>query len=127
MDVRPGRDAALSRLFEPTNRVVATIATPLTGENASIAFGEGAVGDLWPGQRRRLPGRPGRQPRHRDHRVAGGAFGIVVAAGTVWVTQFLPEPDPGIVARIDASNNPLRSPIEVPNMPGAIRAGLDAV
>jgi hypothetical protein len=59
--------------------------------------------------------------------VAGGAFGIVVAAGTVWVTQFLPEPDPGIVARIDASNNRLRSPIEVPNMPGAIRAGLDAV
>jgi len=46
---------------------------------------------------------------------------------TVWVTQYLPEPDPGVVARIDARTNRLLSPVEVPNMPGAIRYGLDAV
>ena len=59
--------------------------------------------------------------------VPGGAFGIVVAAGTVWVTQYLPEPDPGHVARIDARTNRLLAPVEVPNLPGAIRYGFDAV
>jgi streptogramin lyase len=119
---------ALLRIDPQTNRVVATIATPLRGENASIAFGEGAVW-VTSGQANGVVYRvdPASNRVTTAISVPGGAFGIVVAAGTVWVTQFLPEPDPGIVARIDARSNRLRAPVEVPNLPGAIRAGLDAI
>jgi hypothetical protein len=119
---------ALLRIDLRTNRVVATIPTPLTGENASIAFGEGAVW-VTSGQANGLVYRVDPAANHVTAAIGvpGGAFGIVVAAGTVWVTQFLPEPDPGIVARIDARSNQLLSPVEVPNMPGAIRYGQDAI
>jgi hypothetical protein len=119
---------ALLRIDLRTNRVMATIPTPLTGENASIAFGEGAVW-VTSGQANGLVYRvdPAANRVTAAIGVPGGAFGIVVAAGTVWVTQFLPEPDPGIVARIDARSNQLLSPVEVPNMPGAIRYGQDAI
>jgi hypothetical protein len=119
---------ALLRIDLRTNRVVATIPTPLTGENASIAFGEGAVW-VTSGQANGLVYRvdPAANRVTAEIGVPGGAFGIVVAVGTVWVTQFLPEPDPGIVARIDARSNRLLSPLEVPNMPGAIRYGQDAI
>jgi hypothetical protein len=119
---------ALLRIDLGTNRVVATIPTPLTGENASIAFGEEAVW-VTSGQANGLVYRvdPATNRVTAAIGVPGGAFGIVVAAGTVWVTQFLPEPDPGIVARIDARSNQLLSPVEVPNMPGAIRYGQDAI
>jgi hypothetical protein len=122
-----GQDALL-RIDPRTNQVVATIPTPLTGENASIAFGEGAVW-VTSGQANGVVYRidPAANRVTAAIGVPGGAFGIVVAAGTVWVTQFLPEPDPGIVARIDARTNQLRSPVEVPNLPGAIRYGLDAI
>jgi hypothetical protein len=119
---------ALLRIDPQTNRVVATIPTPLTGESASIAFGEGAVW-MTSGQANGVVYRvdPAANRVTAAIGVPGGAFGIVVAAGTVWVTQYLPEPDPGIVARIDARSNRLLAPVEVPNMPGAIRYGLDAV
>jgi hypothetical protein len=119
---------ALLRIDPQTNRVVATIPTPLTGESASIAFGEGAVW-MTSGQANGVVYRvdPAANRVTEAIGVPGGAFGIVVAAGTVWVTQYLPEPDPGIVARIDARSNRLLAPVEVPNMPGAIRYGLDAV
>jgi hypothetical protein len=119
---------ALLRIDKGTNRVVATIPTPLTGENASIAFGEGAVW-VTSGQANGVVYRvdPANNRITATIGVPGGAFGIVVAAGTVWVTQYLPEADPGIVARIDARSHRLLSPVEVPNMPGAIRYGLDAV
>ena len=119
---------ALLRIDLRTNRVVATIPTPVTGESASIAFGEGAVW-VTSGQANGVVYRvdPAANRVTATIEVPGGAFGIVVAAGTVWVTQYLPEPDPGIVARIDARTNRLLSPIEVPNMPGAIRYGLDAI
>jgi hypothetical protein len=119
---------ALLRIDPRTNRVVATIPTPLTGENASIAFGEGAVW-VTSGQANGVVYRvdPAANRVTAAIGVPGGAFGIVVAAGTVWVTQYLPEPNPGIVARIDARSNRLLSPVEVPNMPGAIRSGLDAI
>jgi sugar lactone lactonase YvrE len=119
---------ALLRIDLRTNRVVATIPTPVTGENASIAFGEGAVW-VTSGQANGVVYRvdPAANRVTAAIGVPGGAFGIVVAAGTVWVTQYLPEPDPGIVARIDARSNRLLSPVEVPNMPGAIRSGLDAI
>jgi hypothetical protein len=119
---------ALLRIDLRINRVVATIPTPLTGENASIAFGEGAVW-VTSGQANGLVYRvdPAANRVTAAIGVPGGAFGIVVAVGTVWVTQFLPEPDPGIVARIDARTNQLLSPVEVPNMPGAIRYGQDAI
>jgi streptogramin lyase len=119
---------ALLRIDPQTNRVVATIPTPLTGESASITFGEGAVW-MTSGQANGVVYRvdPAANRVTAAIRVPGGAFGIVVAAGTVWVTQYLPEPDPGIVARIDARSNRLLAPVEVPNMPGAIRYGLDAV
>jgi virginiamycin B lyase len=119
---------ALLRIDLRTNRVVATIPTPVSGENASIAFGEGAVW-VTSGQANGLVYRvdPAANRVTATIGVPGGAFGIVVAAGTVWVTQFLPEPDPGIVARIDARSNRLLSPVEVPNMPGAIRYGQDAI
>jgi streptogramin lyase len=119
---------ALLRIDPQTNRVVATIPTPLTGQYASIAFGEGAV---WAtsGQADGVVYRvdPAANRVTAAIGVPGGAFGIVVAAGTVWVTQYLPEADPGIVARIDARSNRLLSPVEVPNMPGMIRYGMDAV
>jgi hypothetical protein len=119
---------ALLRIDPQTNRVVATIPTPVSGESASIAFGEGAVW-MTSGQANGVVYRvdPAANRVTAAIGVPGGAFGIVVAAGTVWVTQFLPEPDPGIVARIDARSNRLLAPVEVPNMPGAIRYGLDAV
>jgi streptogramin lyase len=119
---------ALLRIDPQTNRVVATIPTPLTGQYASIAFGEGAVW-VTSGQADGVVYRvdPAANRVTAAIGVPGGAFGIVVAAGTVWVTQYLPEADPGIVARIDARSNRLRSPVEVPNMPGMIRYGLDAV
>ncbi len=119
---------ALLRIDLRTNRVVATIPMPLTGENASIAFGEGAVW-VTSGQANGVVYRvdPAANRVTAAIGVPGGAFGIVVAAGTVWVTQYLPEPNPGIVARIDARSNRLLSPVEVPNMPGAIRSGLDAI
>lgn len=119
---------ALLRIDLGTNRVVATIPTPVSGESASIAFGEGAVW-VTSGQANGLVYRvdPAANRVTATIGVPGGAFGIVVAAGTVWVTQFLPEPDPGIVARIDARSNRLLSPVEVPNMPGAIRYGQDAI
>jgi DNA-binding beta-propeller fold protein YncE len=107
---------------------VATIPTPLAGQYASIAFGEGAVW-VTSGQADGVVYRvdPAANRVTAAIGVPGGAFGIVVAAGTVWVTQYLPEADPGIVARIDARSNRLLSPVEVPNMPGMIRYGLDAV
>jgi hypothetical protein len=119
---------ALLRIDLRTNRVVATIPTPLTGENASMAFGEGAVW-VTSGQANGVVYRVDPAANHVTAAIGvpGGAFGIVVAAGKVWVTQFLPEPDPGIVARIDARSNQLLSPVEVPNMPGAIRYGQDAI
>jgi virginiamycin B lyase len=119
---------ALLRIDLPTNQVVATIPTPVSGENASIAFGEGAVW-VTSGQANGVVYRidPATNRVTATIGVPGGAFGIVVAAGTVWVTQYLPDQDPGIVARIDARSNRLLSPVEVPNMPGPIRAGLDAI
>jgi streptogramin lyase len=119
---------ALLRIDPQTNRVVATIPTPLTGQYASVAFGEGAVW-VTSGQANGVVYRvdPAANRVTAAISVPGGAFGIVVAAGTVWVTQYLPEPDPGIVARIDARSNRLRSPVEVPNMPGTIRVGLGAI
>lgn len=108
--------------------MVATIPTPVSGESASLAFGEGAVW-VTSGQANGVVYRvdPAANRVTAAIGVPGGAFGIVVAAGTVWVTQYLPEPDPGHVARIDARSNRLLAPVEVPNMPGAIRYGLDAV
>jgi streptogramin lyase len=119
---------ALLRIDPQTNRVVATIPTPVSGENASIAFGEGSVW-VTSGQTNGKVYRidPAANRVTATIEVPGGAFGIVVAAGTVWVTQYLPEPDPGHVARIDARSNRLLSPVEVPNLPGAIRDGPDAV
>ena len=119
---------ALLRIDSQTNRVAATIPTPVSGESASIAFGEGAVW-VTSGQANGVVYRvdPATNRVTATIGVPGGAFGIVVAAGTVWVTQYLPEPDPGVVARIDARTNQLLSPVEVPNMPGAIRYGLEAV
>jgi hypothetical protein len=119
---------ALLRIDLRTNRVVATIPTPVTGESASIAFGEGAVW-VTSGQANGVVYRvdPAANRVTAAIGVPGGAFGIVVAAGTVWVTQYLPEPDPGIVVRIDARSNRLLSQVEVPNMPGPIRYGLDAI
>ena len=119
---------ALLRIDSQTNRVAATIPTPVSGESASIASGEGAVW-VTSGQANGVVYRvdPATNRVTATIGVPGGAFGIVVAAGTVWVTQYLPEPDPGVVARIDARTNQLLSPVEVPNMPGAIRYGLEAV
>jgi streptogramin lyase len=119
---------ALLRIDPRANRVVATIPTPVSGESASIAFGEGAVW-VTSGQGNGAVYRvdPAANRVTAAIAVPGGAFGIVVAAGTVWVTQYLPEPDPGIVARIDARSNRLLPLVEVPNMPGAIRSGLDAI
>jgi hypothetical protein len=119
---------ALLRIDLRTNRVVATIPTPLTGQYASIAFGEGAVW-VTSGQTNGVVYRvdPATNRVTAAISVPGGAFGIVVAADTVWVTQFVSEPDPGVVARIDARTNQLLSQVEVPNMPGTIRFGLDAI
>jgi streptogramin lyase len=119
---------ALLRIDPQANQVVATIPTPVSGESASIAFGEEAVW-VTSGQANGVVYRvdPAANRVTATIGVPGGAFGIVVAAGTVWVTQFLPEPDPGIVARIDAHSNRLLSPVQVPNMPGAIRSGQDAI
>ncbi len=117
---------ALLRVDLRTNRVVASIPTPLTGQYAGIAFGEGAVW-VTSGQANGVVYRVDPATNHLTAAISvpGGAFGIVVVAGTVWVTQFVP--GPGVVARIDAHTNKLLSPVEVPSMPGTIRYGLDAI
>ena len=117
---------ALLRIDLRTNRVAAMIPTPMAGQYAGIAFGEGSVW-VTSGQ---ANGVVYRVDPHTNRvtaaiPVAGGAFGIVVAAGTVWITQFAP--GPGAVARIDVHTNKLLSPVEVPSMPGTIRSGLDAI
>jgi virginiamycin B lyase len=122
---------ALLRIDQRTNRVVATIPTPLTGtgENASIAFGEGAVW-VTSGQANGVVYRvdPATNRVTAAIEVPGGAVRIVVAADTVWVTQYLPERDPTIVTRIDARTNRLLSPVvEAPHMSGAMCDGLDAI
>jgi virginiamycin B lyase len=122
---------ALLRIDPQSNRVVATIPTPLTGTdaNASIAFGEGAVW-VTSGQANGVVYRidPATNRVIAAIEVPGGAVRIVVAAGTVWVTQYLPEQDPTIVTRIDAQTNRLLSPVvEAPHMSGAMCGGLDAI
>jgi DNA-binding beta-propeller fold protein YncE len=122
-----GQDGLL-RVDLRTNRVVATIPVPLAGRYASVAFGEGAVW-MTSGEADGVVYRVDPASNRVTARIGvpGGAFGIVVAAGIVWVTQYLPERDPGVVARIDARTGRLRSPIEIPHLPGAIRYGLDAI
>jgi hypothetical protein len=75
---------ALLRIDPQTNRVVATIPTPLTGQYASIAFGEGAVW-VTSGQANGVVYRvdPGANRVTAAIGVPGGAFGMVVAASTV--------------------------------------------
>jgi len=121
---------ALLRIDPQSNRVVAIIPTPLTGtgENASIAFGEGAVW-VTSGQANGVVYRidPATNRVIAAIEVPGGAVRIVVAAGTVWVTQYVPERDPDVVTRIDARTNRLLSPVvEAPHMSGAMCDGLDA-
>jgi streptogramin lyase len=122
---------ALTRIDPRSNRVVATIATPLADQFASIAFGEGAVW-VTSGQSGGVVYRvdPAVNRVTAAIPVPGGAFGIVVAAGTVWVTQrdpVEPVPGPGVVVRIDARTHRLLPSVEVPSMPLTIRYGLDAI
>jgi virginiamycin B lyase len=122
---------ALLRIDPRSNRVVATIPTPLTGtdENASIAFGEGAVW-VTSGQANGVVYRidPATNRVTATIEVPGGAVRIVVAAGIVWVTQHRANPDPDTVTRIDARSNRLLSPVvEAPHMSGSICYGLDAI
>ena len=103
----------------------------MTDRYARVAFGEIGLGDF------------GSQVKGSSYRVdpaanrvtaaisvPGGAFGIVVAAATAWVTQLDPDqpsPGPGVVARIDARSGQLLAPVQVPSMPLTIRYGLDAI
>jgi streptogramin lyase len=123
----------LKRIDPGTNRVVAMIPTPLAADRfASVAFGEGSV---WVTSGSRAQGvvyrvDPAANRVSAAVEVPGGAFGIVVAAGTVWVTQLDPDqpsPGPGMIARIDTRTNRLLAPVQVPSTPLTIRYGLDAI
>jgi hypothetical protein len=122
----------LRRIDPRTNRVVATLPTPLTNQYASVAFGEGAV---WVTSGSQVQGvvyrvDPAANRVTAAISVPGGAFGVVVAAATVWVTQLDPDqpsPGPGVVARIDARSGRLLTPVQLPSMPLTIRSGLDAI
>jgi streptogramin lyase len=129
----------LRRIDPRTNRIVATIPTPLTVDHyASVAFGEGSV---WVTSGSRAEGvvyrvDPAANRVSAAVEVPGGAFGIVVAAGAVWVTQHDPSQPPGpapgvvgpgVVARIDARTNRLLAPVQLPSTPLTIRYGLDAI
>jgi hypothetical protein len=123
---------ALARIDPASNRVVATIPMPLAGQFPSIAFGEGAVW-VTSGQSRGIVYRvdPATNRVTATIPVPGGAFEIVVAAGTVWVSPYdpsqPPSPGAGEVVRLDARTNRLRSPVEVPGEPLILRYGLDAI
>jgi YVTN family beta-propeller protein len=123
---------ALARIDPASNRVAATIPTPLTGRFPSIAFGEGAVW-VTSGQSSGVVYRidPATNQVTATIPLPGGAFEIVVAAGTVWVSphdpSLAPGSGPGEVVRIDARTNRLRSPVRVPGEPLILRYGLDAI
>jgi DNA-binding beta-propeller fold protein YncE len=122
----------LRRIDPRTNRVVTTIPTPLTDRYASVAFGEGSVWVTSGSQAKGVVYRvdPAANRVTAAISVPGGAFGIVVAAATAWVTQLDPDqpsPGPGVVARIDARSGQLLAPVQVPSMPLTIRYGLDAI
>jgi YVTN family beta-propeller protein len=105
---------------------------PLAGQFPSIAFGEGAVW-VTSGQANGVVYRvdPATNRVTATIPVTGGAFEIVVAAGTVWVSPYdpsqPPSPGAGEVVRIDARTNTLRSPVPVPGEPLILRYGLDAI
>jgi hypothetical protein len=122
----------LRRIDPRTNRVVATIPTPLTNQYASVAFGERSVWVTSGSQAQGVVYRvdPAANRVTAAISVPGGAFGVVVAAATVWVTQLDPDqpsPGPGVVARIDARSGRLLAPVQLPSMPLTIRSGLDAI
>jgi sugar lactone lactonase YvrE len=119
---------ALIRIDLRTNRVVATIPMRLGGSDGggrSIAFGEGAV---WVTSGEDVVYRvdPAANRVTTSIPVPAGPIEVVVAAGTVWVTQDA-DPGEGLVTRIDARTNKLLPPVPVPTNPGPIRSGLDAV
>jgi virginiamycin B lyase len=124
----------VARIDPASNRVVATIPTPLAGQFPSIAFGEGAVW-VTSGQTNGVVYRidPATNRVTATIPLPAGAFEIVVAAGTVWVSPYDPsqahdqDPGPGELVRIDARTNQLRSPVRVPGMPLILRYGLDAI
>jgi len=123
---------ALARVDPASNQVVATIPTPLAGRFPSIAFGEGAVW-VTSGQSNGVVYRidPATNRVTATIPLPGGAFEIVVAAGTVWVSPYdpsqPPSPGAGEVVRIDVRTNALRSSVRVPGVPLILRYGLDAI
>jgi virginiamycin B lyase len=123
---------ALTRIDPASNQIVARIPTPLADQFPSIAFGEGAVW-VTSGQSNGVVYRidPATNRVTATIPLPGGAFEIVVAAGTVWVSPYAPGmapvPGPGEVIRIDARTNALRSPVRVPSVPLILRYGLDAI
>jgi virginiamycin B lyase len=118
----------LVRIDLRTNRVVATIPIRLRdifGGGGSIAFGEGAV---WVTSSEDVVYRidPATNRVIASIPLPARPIEVVVAAGTVWVTQTA-DTDEVFVTRIDAHTNKLLTPIQVPTKPGPIRSGLDAV
>jgi outer membrane protein assembly factor BamB len=123
---------ALVRIDPASNRIAAVIPLQWMDANAGIAFSDDwvwvtsgssahpVVYQLDPARNREITQTP----------LPGGAHGIVIAEGTIWVTQQGSEPaksGPGTVARLDADTGRRLRPIELPSPPIAIRSGLGAI
>jgi hypothetical protein len=123
---------ALVRIDSASNRIAALIPLQWMDANAGIAFSDEwvwvtsgssthpVIYQLDPARNREVSQTP----------LPGGAHGIVIAEGIIWVTQQGATPatsGPGTVARLDAGTGRKLRPVEVPSPSMRIRWGLGAV
>lgn len=114
----------VTRVDAVTNRIVAQIPVPGTGDSSRIAVGEGSVWvtapELRPGGSRgnliRID--PVTNRIVATIHVGGPIQGVAVGGGSVWVTR--PASGPGSVFRIDPKTNEVLGSTEVGEGPGPV-------
>jgi sugar lactone lactonase YvrE len=123
---------ALVRIDPASNRIAAVIPLQWMDANAGIAFSDDWV---WVTSGSSAHPVVYQLDPARNHEVSqtplpGGAHEIVIAEGTIWVTQQGSEPaksGPSTVARLDADTGRRLRPIELPSPSMRIRWGLGAI
>jgi streptogramin lyase len=131
-DVWVACQGALIRIDAATNRIAAVIPLQWMDGDASIAFSDDAVWVASGNSKHpviyQLDPLTNRQVSEIP--VEGGADGMVIAEGTLWVVQYgqgAGTPGRGTVARLDADIGGRSGRVELPGWPNGIRSGLGAV